>query len=319
LTPPSLRYKIGLIADLGKDSKTKNGTFMSYLREGHLIVRRNHGAAQNESSHNVTVEFKEDVGVQMLETGLNNAGRGFDLSTLNVFNGDLYTCDDQTGIVYKLGTAEGENVTATPWVILPNPEGNGTRNTFKCEWATVKDNELWIGSLGTALDKDGNEVNDRLCIRKLSPDGFVTTVDWTQNYEQLGKALDIDIRTGFVAHESGAWSDLLQKWVFLPRRVSEQKFDQATINNIGSNVALLADDQFSNVEVKTLGELNEKSGFTSFKFIPDSEDQLILALKAETEEKGKTGSFLAVYDLEGKEIMEPVRIADGIYAGVEFL
>lgn len=30
---------------------------------------------------------------------------------------------------------------------------------------------------------------------------------------------------GYVIHESAAWSDILQKWVFLPRRISSEKYD----------------------------------------------------------------------------------------------
>jgi len=43
------------------------------------------------------------------------------LSTLNVFDGKLYSCDDQTGIIYELEVdPETDNMTATPWVILPD-------------------------------------------------------------------------------------------------------------------------------------------------------------------------------------------------------
>lgn len=30
---------------------------------------------------------------------------------------------------------------------------------------------------------------------------------------------------GYMIHESGAWSDALQKWVFMPRRISSEQYN----------------------------------------------------------------------------------------------
>lgn len=30
---------------------------------------------------------------------------------------------------------------------------------------------------------------------------------------------------GYMIHESAAWSDALNKWVFLPRRISSEQYD----------------------------------------------------------------------------------------------
>ena len=58
-----------------------------------------------------------------LETGINHSGEGFELSTLNFFNGKLYACDDETGIVYELKEdEESKNFTAQPWLLLPSAE-----------------------------------------------------------------------------------------------------------------------------------------------------------------------------------------------------
>jgi len=182
----------------------------------------------------------------------------------------------------------------------------------------VKDNHLWIGSLGTFVDKDGNEEFDKRCVRKVNSDGQITIIDWTDNYEKLSKAVDVDLKNGFVVHEAVAWSDVLSKWIFTPRRVSQEKFNKTTIEETGSNQAIFADDQFNEIETAELGELVAASGFTSVKFIPGY--NMILTLKAGTDEdSGKVGSTLSVYDLEGKEIMKPTFVAEGVYSGVEFL
>jgi hypothetical protein len=79
----------------------------------------------------ITVEFKGQGEYHVIESGLNNKEEGFELSTLNVFNGKLYSCDDETGIVYELirkehndTTPKNETYSAQPWVILPNDGEN---------------------------------------------------------------------------------------------------------------------------------------------------------------------------------------------------
>lgn len=55
-------------------------------------------------------------------SGFSYKGRGMELSTLNYFNGKLYSCDDKTGIVYELrkiwGKSGGEEYVPLPFVIL---------------------------------------------------------------------------------------------------------------------------------------------------------------------------------------------------------
>ena len=42
---------------------------------------------------------------------------------MNFFNGKLYACDDETGIVYELKEdEESKNFTAQPWLLLPSAE-----------------------------------------------------------------------------------------------------------------------------------------------------------------------------------------------------
>lgn len=42
-----------------------------------------------------------------------------ELSELVVFNGQLYSVDDRTGVVYRI-----EGSRAVPWVILPDGDGS---------------------------------------------------------------------------------------------------------------------------------------------------------------------------------------------------
>jgi len=392
LTPPSLKFKIGLISDLGKDSANEEKKkYKAFLKIGHLLVQQEGPDAEG----NATVEFdpENEEHSHELETGINTSGEGFELSTLNYFNGKLYACDDETGIVYELKEdEETKNFTASPWLLLPSTEGG-----FKCEWATVKDDHLWIGSTGVLfpdknkakketddeshddVDENDDDIHDddyvpggagepehqgnrqqpnnpqqqqrprpgqntqtqqrnrykrqgrknktddldefdksRQYVKKITKDGRVIHVDWTETYEGISTSLGVNQKKGFVVHEAVAWSDIQQKWLFAPRRLSKTKYDKATYYKTGTNAAVWADDQRKEFEATTFGEQNETTGFTDIKFIPGTDDKLVLALKSGLD-GDKLFSSLSVYDWEGKEVMKDVVVADGVYAGVEFL
>ena len=69
-----------------------------------------------------------------------------ELSDLVKYNGMLLTCDDRTGIVYEI-LEDGGKYEAVARYILTDGDGDTTKG-FKCEWGTVKDDKLYIGSFG---------------------------------------------------------------------------------------------------------------------------------------------------------------------------
>lgn len=64
---------------------------------------------------------------------------------------------------------------------------------FKSEWATVKDHQLYVGGLGKAwTTPTGELVNYHpQYIKKVSPSGEVSHIDWHSRYEALTKAAGI--------------------------------------------------------------------------------------------------------------------------------
>ena len=50
-------------------------------------------------------------------------------------------------------------------------------------------------------------------------------------------------------HEACAWSDIKRKWVFLPRRESKEAYNEEDDENRGTNLMLITDEDFSDVEV----------------------------------------------------------------------
>lgn len=64
---------------------------------------------------------------------------------------------------------------------------------FKSEWATVKDHQLYVGGLGKAWTTPTGEVVNYhpQYIKKVSPSGEVSHIDWHLRYEALTKAAGI--------------------------------------------------------------------------------------------------------------------------------
>ena len=60
-------------------------------------------------------------------------------------------------------------------------------------------------------------------------------------------------------------------------------------------------------------------GFSSFKFVPNTRDRLIVALKSQ-ESHGATGSFIMAFDVDGKIVLPETKIdGDFKFEGIEFV
>ncbi|XP_075034043.1 soluble calcium-activated nucleotidase 1 [Mixophyes fleayi] len=299
-----LRYQIAIIADLDTDSRSsKDNTWFSYMKKGHLTLFN--------SGDKVKVEWdKEDI---VLETHLAEKGRGMELSDLIVFNGNLYSVDDRTGIVYRL---EGRK--AVPWVILTDGDGMVDKG-FKAEWLAVKDGLLYVGGLGkewtTTTGKVLNENPE--WIKVIGPRGDVQHHNWVPNYNMLREAAGIQ-PPGYLIHESAAWSDSLHSWFFLPRRASKERYSEVEDEQRGANILLRASVDFSDIALSYVGAKISTHGFSSFKFIPGTDDQIIVALKSE-ENKGQVASYIMVFILDGRVLLPETKIGNIKYEGIEFI
>ena len=91
---------------------------------------------------------------------------------------------------------------------------------------------------------------------------------------------------GYVIHEAKLWSDKLKKWVFLPRRISSEMYDENLDEKMGSNKLLLVNDDFTEsklieIEMKQVDPLH---GFSSFAFVPGTNDEHAIALRSVEED-----------------------------------
>ncbi|XP_069050637.1 soluble calcium-activated nucleotidase 1b isoform X2 [Lepisosteus oculatus] len=309
LSPPErtaqgVRYRLGVIADLDTDSRSaKEQTWFSYMRRGHVLV--------SESGDSVRVEWdKEDA---VLETHLAEKGRGMELSELVAFNGQLYSVDDRTGVVYRI---TGNR--AVPWVILPDGDGSVSKG-FKAEWLAVKDERLYVGGLGKEwTTTTGEVVNENpQWVKVVGYQGDVEHENWVPQYNALRAAAGIT-PPGYLIHESAAWSDTLQRWFFLPRRASAERYDEKADERRGTNLVLSCSPDFRHIQVSRVGQLDPTHGFSSFKFVPDTDDQIVLALKSE-EDAGKIATYILAFTLDGRILMPETKIGDVKYEGLEFI
>ncbi|XP_072319401.1 soluble calcium-activated nucleotidase 1b [Eucyclogobius newberryi] len=306
LSPPQrtkdgVRYRIGLIADLDTASKSsKEQTWFSYMKRGHLTL-----------GDRLQVEWDPDM--VTLESHLSEKGRGMELSELVVFNGHLYSVDDRTGVVFRI-----EGSRAVPWVILPDGDGSVSKG-FKAEWLAVKDEHLYVGGLGKEWTTTSGEVvnNNPEWVKVVGCHGDVHHENWVPNYNSLRNAAGIH-PPGYLIHESAVWSESLQQWFFLPRRASHERYDETADERRATNLLLSCPADFSYIKLNQVGPLTPTHGFSSFKFVPGTEDKIIVALKSE-EDAGKMATYLIAFTLEGHVLMPETKIGDVKYEGLEFI
>lgn len=237
-----------------------------------------------------------------------------ELSELVTFNGRILTFDDRTGIVFEIN-----NDNVSPWVILTDGESISPKG-FKSEWATVKNNQLYVGSMGKEWTNAGGvfENYNPMMVKVISTNGEVKTMNWVKNFKAVRTVLDIEW-PGYLIHESGAWSELNKKWFFLPRRCSKERYNETLDESRGCNYLITADETFTDVQKVKVGELKPTRGFSSFKFLPSSHDSIIIALKTE-ELNGSTSTYATVFDINGNVLMEDEKIhTDYKYEGFEFI
>ncbi|XP_077461904.1 soluble calcium-activated nucleotidase 1b isoform X1 [Stigmatopora argus] len=309
LSPPvktsfGVKYRIAVIADLDTASRGPDGrTWFSYMKRGYVTV--------SERGERLSVEWDQEI--ITLDSHLAEKGRGMELSELVAFNGHLYSVDDRTGVVYRI---EGRQ--AVPWVILPDGNGSVSKG-FKAEWLAVKDERLYVGGLGKQwTTTTGEVVNEHpQWVKVVGYNGDVQHKNWVPYYNALRRAAGIK-PPGYLIHESAAWSERLQRWFFLPRRASHQRYDESADERRATNLLLSCRPDFSDVTTQRVGPLNPTHGFSSFKFVPDTDDQIILALKSE-EDAGQVASYVIAFTLDGRVLLPETKIGDVKYEGLEFI
>mmetsp|Transcript_21919 Transcript_21919/g.24941 ORF Transcript_21919/g.24941 Transcript_21919/m.24941 type:complete len:437 (-) Transcript_21919:50-1360(-) len=281
----------------------------------------------NAESNKYNVEFEPS---RQLISGHNEAGRGMELSELVIYKDRLLAFDDRTGSIFEILSKDDNESYVVPRFVITEGEGD-TDKGMKWEWSTVKNDELYIGSMGKEYTRpDGTIVNtNNLWIAIVNGQGEVRREDWTKQYtfvrEQLGASAP-----GYVIHEAVLWSEQLKKWIFLPRRVSSEMYDEVADERMGSNKVLLVDENFTTstlVEIK-MSFVDTLHGFSTAAFVPNTDEKHVVAVRSVEEDCVggdesicKQRSYVIVFNVEtGEVLMDEVKIEENIkFEGIEFV
>ena len=131
--------------------------------------------------------------------------------------------------------------------------------------------------------------------------GVVEHINWKENYDAIRLAAGYPYPS-YLLHEACNWSEHHKQWFFLPRRASKEPYDADLDENRCANILIRADEKFNDITVTHIGELDITRGYSAFRFIPNTNDNFIIATK--TSECPDTRSMKTY--VTGKLILAPL-------------
>lgn len=253
------------------------------------------------------------------------AGRGAEFSALEVLGARLLTFDDRTGAVDEI-VKEGDGFAVQPLLDGAGEEvvcslGDGSRpgKGLKCEWATLRDGALVVGSTGKErTDDEGNIVHEgEMWCKAINPETLaVTSVDARPLYNALRAKAKCPQGKGYMIHESGRWSDVHLRWFFMPRKLSREPYDE--VRDASKCVSLLLAAKGDGAEATCIARSLEPAlsflplrGASDFFFIPNTNDTHLFITRTEETLDNAVTTFASVIDLAGNVLMAEQEIARG--------
>lgn len=325
-----------IVADLDRDAAVKRGkktVYESLLMYGVVRV-----TADEVQIFVVNHEIP-------LISPLNSSGRGMELSEIRRHNNQLKTFDDKTGIIYDIlvmdnrSSSPVNNVSFERLFLSPDPNlsltvipslsysvydpKNKYFSGFKFEWASPYNDNLYIGSHGQkVIDKStGKTILDNSEIISLSRS--LNPVNNMNLYSKVKEALQIG-DSGYVTHEAVIYSAVHKKWYALPRKISKEPYEESADEYKGSSIMVAVSEDFQNVEIiniLTSFASDKRRGFSAASFLPNSNDDVIVALK--TVELGKENiqeTYITMFKINGEVIVDDTLISNNHkYEGLEFI
>ncbi|KJE88946.1 hypothetical protein CAOG_08418 [Capsaspora owczarzaki ATCC 30864] len=211
------------------------------------------------------------------------------------------------------------SVEVVPRYVLSDGPGDASKG-FKAEWATIKDNRLVVGGLGKEWTTGKGVVvhTHPQWIKQIDGTGRIRHLDWKPFYDAMRASTGTSF-PGYLIHESAVWSPLHRQWYFLPRRASSEPYDEVQDELRGTNWLLAADERFETITRTEIGRVEPRRGFSSFKFVPYTDDNEIIAIKTE-EVAGKLSSYVTIFTIYGEVLLPDTLIAlDAKLEGIEFI
>ncbi|CAK9029708.1 unnamed protein product [Durusdinium trenchii] len=300
------RFEFAIVSDLDKASRDlEQFKWHAWFLRGALLFDAQTGQYRLEW-----------LDTKRLESTLSVKNRSMELSELVRFEGRLFAFCDITGVVFEIYPDEGF---AIQRLILSDGNGRSIK-PFKSEWATVKDGFLIVGSMGREWVGDDGEIQhyNPQWVKQIDSKWHVESFDWRGIYETMRQSLGVQ-SPGYLWHEAIIWDAWLQRWIVLPRKASLESYSPTADETRGTNVLLLADENFSTIEALSVGPLEPDWGFAALRKVPGTNDTYA-ALKV-LEVGSRTATKICVFDLQGKMLMEPpfLHVKDQKFEGLEFL
>lgn len=315
LTPPRIvgsrfSFKVALIADLESRARLPFDRYKSKLRFGRLTI----------NLRSLKVNFRLFSRKQRLISIYSAGGSGAHFSDLVVYDGKLLTCDRSTGIVFII---ENDG-TLTPWIILANGNGRSVHRGFRCEWMTVKDNQLFVGSSGVAFKTfNGTWNTNQTYVKRVNVKGLVYHLEWLKRYEKLREVAKIH-PDDTLRHEAVVFDKDSSRWTFLP--FVEVIGPIRPKPRQSNNLLLTADRFFHKLDRKKLRLSGRREYFSSvkvipglFEYLPEDIKSIAVGLRV-LKTLRKLHTSIVVFTLPGREILlEDQWIANEKFTGIEFV
>ena len=170
---------------------------------------------------------------------------------------------------------------------------------------------------------------NNLWITIMDSNGELRRVNWTDQYNFVRNELGCQ-SPGYLIHEAIRWSPHMRKWVFMPRRVSKQPYDDVEDEKRGSNKVVIVNESFTDAKIVEVRMSNKDPlhGFSSFAFVPGTGDRHAIALRSVEEDCAgddlnvcKQRSYIVIFDVTtGDVLMDEVKIKDDMkFEGIEFV
>lgn len=232
-------------------------------------------------------------------------GRGAEFSELVMFGERLVTFDDRTGLLCEIR----DDNHLVPRHILMTGSGDEKFKGFKSEWATLQGDQLIVGSHG--------KIRQEEWIKVLERNYELSSLNWQHQYQRIREALGVGPE-GYVIHEAAEWHPYRRQWLFFPRKISHDPFDEAVDEREkGANKLIIADETFSNITTINIGPRIPERGVSSFKLIPGRPDECIGLKSVEIDDQTET--WLFAFNFDGEILQEDTFVGAYKCEGVEII
>ncbi|KHJ93435.1 Apyrase [Oesophagostomum dentatum] len=140
----------------------------------------------------------------------------------------------------------------------------------------------------------------------------VKNIDWRSVFSRIRNDAGYPA-PGYLTHEAVQWSDVQQKWFFLPRKASTTVYNEKRDEQKAANILISGSaDLLSFIVTNIGGPSNPDCGFSAFDFLPDSNDEIIVALRSKEIENQPAESYITIFDIFGEVYLDDQKL-DGNY------